>query len=171
MAAIAVLVAGVRNWRRIEEGITIRSDNPPAFTLDATIDGQSYLWSAADNEHSLTIQSRNYPFSVWPRLDWQLETSDGKVHYVLKDLALGWDPDEQTLGTGQHGGSNRGTDYAVQEFPFCRIVKHWSNSRSSDRSCSTQTIHLYCVDNQTDRILAEWRGNLVVRVNVIQAAK
>ncbi len=164
IATVAALLTMWITYSRQDSSIKLVSQSGPVLTYSARSDRQAYRFSQLGETHTLhSTFSENYPSQIWPRIKWSFKLSNGHGFepWQCDDLVLYWDRAKLLLDDGIQSGK----PFVVKDYGDFRIVKYWWPSRQATTSIS-QEVHLYLIENGTDRILSEHRMTVVVDVSV-----
>lgn len=167
IAIVTAIAAALTIWITLSNqhrSIELTSQSSPILTHSARSERQTYAISKSGNSYTLRSTSlENYPSQIWPRIEWSFALSDGSTFdsWRCDDLAVRWDTTQLLLDNGIACGK----PYDEENHGAFRIVKYWWPSDQTTNSI-TQELHIYLIENEFERILAEHKLSLVVVVDV-----
>ena len=163
-AAVCAILAVWIAYNSRDRSLKLESQSLPRLSLSARSERQEY--ELEQNENTLTVRSTfesNYPSQVWPRVEWSFRLSNGVAidRWKCDDLVLDWDM--QSLTATQ--GLSRGIPHETEVYEGFTIEKYWWISES-DPQHVVQNLHIFLIENERRRILAEHKLKIVVDVVV-----
>ena len=163
IAFIAMLLAIFANMDFSPKPIRLLDETPPVVKLSATHQRHSYETTQEDAVHTILVKSPDYPFSVWPMVEWEFQTSDSKIRHINKNFVLGWDQENLSSEIEINSSGMGGRHFDSTDYGTCRIEQHWSEIRVSP-VVVRQNVRLYLIENLENRILKQC--NLVIETKL-----